>query len=201
MLHKHDPRGYSTRYDTKKRLASYWHQIDEVHNANPKRVLEIGPGSGFVARQLAPYYNLITMDIAIEQQPICVGSILNLPFRDNAFEAVLCCQVMEHLPFSNFPNCLLELRRIAAKRVILSLPDKKPFFPIQLPGIGRKKIPKPYFQPPRHDFDGQHYWEINAIGYELKKILSEIQNCGFNILKSYQVFENYKHRFIIIETK
>lgn len=196
---ENDPRGYSTLYDTKKRLASYWHQLDEVRQARVKRVLEIGTGSGFVARQLAPYYLLTTLDTSIERRPDSVGSVLSLPFKNNSFELVLCCQVLEHLPFSNFGDSLKEIKRVVSKRVVLSLPDKKPFIPIQLPRIGRRKFPHPFFKPLKHAFDGQHHWEVNAVGYESKKIVEAIQKYGFKILKDYQVFENFKHHFFVLE--
>jgi len=39
-------------YDSKARFASYWHQIQETLDLAPKKVLEIGKGSGFVSRYL-----------------------------------------------------------------------------------------------------------------------------------------------------
>lgn len=145
-----DTRGYSQLYDTKKRLASYWHQIDEARKARPKKVLEIGVGSRFVSRYLADFYNLITLDISLDLHPKCVGSILNLLFKDKILDVTLCCQVLEHLPFSSFPSALDELFRVTAKRVVLSLPDKRTFIPIQLPFIGRRKLPHPFFRPVNH---------------------------------------------------
>ena len=35
-------------YDSKERWISYWHQINEIIKLNPKKVLEIGIGNGFV---------------------------------------------------------------------------------------------------------------------------------------------------------
>jgi len=194
-----DTRGYGQLYDTKKRLASYWHQIDETRQAEPKKVLEIGVGSRFVSRYLADYYDLTTLDTSIELQPTVVGSVLSLPFKDNDFDVVLCCQVLEHLPFSSFGTALSELFRVSAKRVVLSLPDKRPFRPIQLPRIGRYKLYNPFFKPAKHVFDGVHHWEVNAIGTELEKVLEIIQTIGFRVLRDYQVFENYHHHFFILE--
>ncbi|MBU1863736.1 MAG: methyltransferase domain-containing protein [Candidatus Omnitrophica bacterium] len=175
------------------------HQIDEVRKVSPHTVLEVGVGSSFVSRYLQNYYNLTTLDISNDVGPDCVGSVTHFPFKDNTFDVVLCCEVLEHLPFSDFEAALSELKRIAKRRVIMSLPDKRPFFPVQFPIIGRIKIPYFFFHQPEHIFDGQHHWEINARGTELKKILETIENMNFAVIDTYQVFENYKHRFFMLE--
>jgi ubiquinone/menaquinone biosynthesis C-methylase UbiE len=195
-----DERGYGQLYDTKVRLASYWHQIDETRQAEPRNVLEIGPGSGFVSRYLDNYYHLTTVDISLDLFPKCIGSVLNLPFKDKTFDVTLCCQVLEHLPFSKFERALDELSTVTCKRVVLSLPDKRRFIPIQLPRLGKRMIPHPFLKPMKHVYDGQHYWEVNGIGTELGKILQIIRKQKFTIVKTYQVFENYRHRFFVLDT-
>ena len=195
---KKDKRGYSTFYDSKKRFASYWHQIDEVRKITPDSVLEIGAGSGFVRDYLKKYVNITSFDLSAELDPDCCGSVTHLPFRDETFEAVLCCQVLEHLPFDDFVTSLRELARVSSKKVVLSLPDKRKHYTIQLPGIGKKIFSNPFHRHCHHEFDGQHYWEVNAIGTELEKVLSAIREAGFRMERNYQVQENYKHRFFIL---
>jgi len=39
-------------YDSKGRFISYWYQINEIIKLNPKKVLEIGIGNGFVSKYL-----------------------------------------------------------------------------------------------------------------------------------------------------
>ena len=48
---------------------------------------------------------------------------------------------------------------------------------------------------PKHKFDGQHYWEIGKISYTLKKIIKDLRSSGFEIKKTYRVFEFRYHRF------
>jgi len=196
-----DNRGYGPLYDTKKRLASYWQQIEETREVDPSKILEIGVGSRFVSRYLSAYYNVFTMDITAELKPQCLGSVLSLPFKDKALDVVLCCQVLEHLPFSDFPTALSELYRVSGKRLVLSLPDKRYFRAIQLPKIGRYRLYSPFFRPVTHNFDGEHHWEVNAKGAELNRVLGIIETVGFKVIRTYQIFENFHHRFFILERR
>ncbi|MHA1380617.1 MAG: hypothetical protein ACTSRG_19795 [Candidatus Helarchaeota archaeon] len=49
-----------------------------------------------------------------------------------------------------------------------------------------------------HKFNGEHYWEIGKAGYPLSKIIKDIQKTGFEVEKTYRVFENPYHRFFIL---
>ena len=94
-------------YDIKERFCSYWHQIDEVLQLKPSKVLEIGVGNCFVTRYLqGKGTNVTTLDIAYDLQPDVSGSVLTIPFINASFDAVSCCQVLEHLPYENFPESL-----------------------------------------------------------------------------------------------
>lgn len=111
-------------YDTKGQFCSYWHQINEVFLSEPDSVLEIGKGTGFVFEYLRKYgISVISVDFDPMLEPDVAGSALNLPFNNNAFETILCCEVLEHLPYVNFKDSLEEIWRVAEKFVILSLPQ------------------------------------------------------------------------------
>ena len=44
---------YSSRaYNTKERVCSFWHQVDETFELGASTVLEVGPGAGFVTNWL-----------------------------------------------------------------------------------------------------------------------------------------------------
>lgn len=47
-----EPDHYYDNYDWKGRFCSYWHQINEIIELGPNRVLEIGIGNGFVSKYL-----------------------------------------------------------------------------------------------------------------------------------------------------
>jgi len=74
---------FRKEYDKKSRFISYWHQINEIIKLNPKRVLEIGVGNGFISKYLKERgVNVITLDIDKRLNPDVTGSILDIPFVD-----------------------------------------------------------------------------------------------------------------------
>jgi len=195
---------FNKSYDTKERFISYWHQINEIIKLNPKTVLEIGVGNGFVSKYLKERkVNVLTLDIDKRLNPDVVGSVLNMPFSDELFDVVACYEVLEHLPFENFSEALSEIFRVSKSYAILSLPDASRVYRVylQIPKIGifKRLIPLPRLKNPIHKFDGEHYWEIGKAGYPLSKIIKEIQTAGFRVEKTYRVFENPYHRFFILK--
>jgi len=194
---------YYKNYDSKRRFCSYWHQIQEIISLKPKKILEIGIGSGFVSKYLRDKkFNLITYDIDKTLRPDVVGTILKAPFADQSFDVVACCEVLEHLPYEDFPKALREIYRLSKKYAILSLPDSTRAYRlnIQLPKFGelKKLIPVPWLKPPVHEFNGFHYWEIGKAGYPLRKVMNEMRRAGFKIKKTYRVFEIPYHRFFVL---
>ena len=191
-------------YDSKERFCSYWHQINEIISLEPKKALEIGIGNGFVIRYLRDKeLNVTTLDIAHELRPDVAGAVLAIPFKNGSFDVVVCCEVLEHLPYSEFSKALKEIHRVSRKHVVLSLPDVTTVYRIniELPRIRpiKKLIVHPFHRPAQHAFDGYHYWEIGKIGYPLKKVKLDITSLDFNMIKTYRVFESYYHRFFLLK--
>ena len=191
-------------YDTKGRFCGYWHQIDEIISIKPKTILEIGIGSGFVTSYLKNRgFNIVSIDILQDLNSDTVGSVLDLPFGDETFNSVSCCEVLEHLPYSEFNRALSELHRVSQRYVILSLPDDTSIykFDIQLSKIMlvKKSFLNPFHKSKKHYFDGHHYWEIGKTNFSLEKIISEIRQAKFEIINSYRVFERPFQRFFILK--
>jgi ubiquinone/menaquinone biosynthesis C-methylase UbiE len=132
-----------------------------------------------------------------------VGSVLKLPFTSESFDVIACYEVLEHLPYSEFPKALKEIHRVSQKHVVLSLPDVTTVYRINLdlPRIRpiKRLVNHPLHRPVQHTFDGEHYWEIGKTGYPLKRIELDIRNAGLKIIKTYRVFEFYYHRFFALE--
>jgi len=190
-------------YDSKKRFCGYWHQIDETVSLKPKKMLEIGPGNSFVANYLKSWgVDVVTLDVLEELNPDVIGSVVQIPFSDNAFDVVSCCEVLEHMPYENFNRSIKEIRRVSQKHVVLSLPDDTAIYKadIQLPGVMliKKLISDPFPRPKPHTFDGHHYWEIGKIDYSLDRIQTYIEMAGLKIKKTYRVFERPFQRFFIL---
>lgn len=195
---------FDAGYDSKDRFCSYWHQINEILKLNPAKVLEVGIGNGFIARYLKQKaINIITLDIAQRLKPDIAGSVEAMPFPGEYFEVVACYEVLEHLPYNKFSRALKEIRRVSQKHVIISLPDVTTVyrFNIELPRIKpiKKLITHPFPRFAHHEFDGYHCWEIGKTGYTLDKIKIDIIRSGFNIIKTYRVFEFYYHRFFLLK--
>ena len=191
-------------YDTKERFISYWHQINGIISFEPEKILEIGIGNGFISKYLKDRnLNVITFDVEHGLNPDVVGSVLKLPFISESFDVVACCEVLEHLPYSEFSKALKEIHRVSRKHVVLSLPDVTTVYRIniELPRIRpiKKLIAHPFHRPAQHAFDGEHYWEIGKMGYPLKKVKNDIISLNFNMIKTYRVFESYYHRFFLLK--
>jgi SAM-dependent methyltransferase len=196
------PEHYSgLQYDSKDRFISYWTQIDQVVSVEPKSVLEVGIGNGFVHRYLKSLgVNVHTLDADARLGPDTVGSVLELPFGENAFDATCCFETLEHLPFEKFSVAVRELARVAERSVLLSLPDVTPYF-LAVVEVGfKKKVVRRFFDlpaahPPEHRFDGEHYWEVGKKGYPLARVIGELEAAGLVVEQTPRIEENPWHRF------
>jgi len=196
---------FSMSYDVKERFISYWYQISEVVSLEPADVLEIGIGNSFVANYLkAKGLKTITLDLDGRLRPDVIGDVLMLPFSQQSFDLVACYELLEHLPYDNFPKILNQFLNVARSHVILSLPDITTVYRlyIELPRMKpiKKMFKHPFPRPPIHQYDDQHYWEIGKRNYPLTRIIHDIKQSGFNIEKSYRIFEFPYHRFFVLTT-
>lgn len=208
---------YFKNYDSKKRWVSYWHQINETLNTNPKKVLEIGVGNKTVSNYLLQRnIDLTTVDIDPELNPDYVCSVTELAnaFQENSFDTVLCAEVLEHLPFNDFEKCISNIHKVTNRYVVISLPyaglkfgtsaHVRLPFKIKIPFIKYIRTIKkdflihvPLFSL-EHQFDGEHYWEIGKKGYPLKSIMNIVSKY-FVIRNFYAPYENPYHIFLVLE--
>jgi len=192
------------RYMDQKRWASLWHQLDEILQMKPKKVLEIGTGTGVLGALLKHYgVDYFSVDIDPELRPDYVAPVTDLPLEDNSFDVVACFQVLEHLPFDQFSFAIRELVRVSRDRLVISLPDAKTLwsyrFYIPKKGMVQIDLPRPRLRPKKHVFDGEHYWEINTLGFPINKISQAIKENGANIIKNYRSPDNTYHRFFVLD--
>jgi SAM-dependent methyltransferase len=193
---------YQRRYDAKDRWLAYWYQASLVCKSAPKDVVEVGGGNNTVRRLLERAgIAVTTVDIDPALHPDIIGSADALPLPDNAADTVLCAEVLEHLPFERFATALAELRRVARKTVVLSLPHwgvtlrfcfKIPFFP-ECDFLW--KIPWPR----RHVWNGEHYWEIGKTGFSPRRIRRAILATGFTIVTERVFPDDPAHRFYLLD--
>lgn len=195
----------SLRYNSKARWLSYWYQVSEVLEISPNSVLVVGKGSGIVESAIRQLSNgkieVKTIDINPEVTPDVIGDVTCIPFRNSSYDAAICCQVLEHLPFDKFSVALSELHRVTSRRVILSLPHKRKHLKIvfRAPFIGEKTIIIKHPLTVKHCTSRQHHWEI-ARGVTKKQVVKEIKRY-FDIEKEFLNEINCEHRFFILKNK
>lgn len=201
---------YNLQYLGGGRVFSYAHQIDSVLSLESQSVLEVGVGPGMVSSALrAVGIKVTTIDCQAELNPDVVASVTDLPFEDHAVDVSLCCQVLEHLPFDLFATSLRELVRVAAKGLILSLPDVTPFYEVRLrlPKLGlRRWTGTRRYRVPERERERSwrvsgHYWAIGYVETPLSRIVGLITDSGLRIDRTWRVSENPYHRFFIIDAE
>jgi len=190
-------------YVHKGRWVSYWHQIRAVLDLEPESVLVVGPGDGIVVDVLKKQIGAVkTFDIEKELNPDIVGSVDNMSLPDDSFDVILCAEVLEHLPFEKFEKCLSELKRVAGKYVVLSLPHFGPQLKLnfKIPMIKEARIAVKIPLPLKHATGGVHCWEIGKKGYPLRKIRKIIKR-QFTIKNEFIPLENQYHHFFVLEKR
>ena len=95
------------------------------------RVLEVGSGSGGAAEWLD--HEIIGVDTSFERTAErgrrnlveTPGSVTAIPLPDGSFDAVLCVEMLEHIPAEDRPRAIEELVRVLAPggRLILTFPS------------------------------------------------------------------------------
>ncbi|MHC9540243.1 MAG: class I SAM-dependent methyltransferase [Vulcanimicrobiota bacterium] len=102
-------------------LITEWLKTIEV-----KTVLDAGCGIGTLTLPLKDTYQWTGIDIspAVENfhSSTAIARLDRLPFADQSFDAVLCVDVLEHLPESYFDGALQEMARVARKAVLIVVP-------------------------------------------------------------------------------
>lgn len=206
-MKKNETRGVNSwldfsSYVTKYRYNSYWHQFDEIFSSGATSVLEIGVGNNVLLPFLeSKGVSTTTLDLESSLAPKVIGSVTSLPFADNAFDVVVCCQVLEHLPFDQFDHCLKEIRRVTNNKFVLSLPDKTLGLSVLLrvPNFlfWEFQIFSPWAVRAPIRSVKEHYWEIGRRGYPPRKIIKHLNDIGFSVERHYRVPEYPYHHFFI----
>jgi hypothetical protein len=192
-----------SRYVSKERWCSIWHQLDEILKLNPENVLEIGPGPGLFKTTAATFgIKVETMDLDPALKPDHIGSATAMPFQDNTYDVVCAFQMLEHLPYEASLLAFGEMVRVSRRSVVISLPDARAVWRYQfhVPKLGAHDflMPRPQFRAPVHEFDGEHYWEISKRGYPLPRVIADFTRY-IRLVKTYRVPDNPSHRFFVFE--
>ncbi|MDR0811035.1 MAG: class I SAM-dependent methyltransferase, partial [Paludibacter sp.] len=121
-------------YVSVQRWSSYWHQITEILDLQPATVLIIGCEDGIVGKFVGQYgINVSTFDLNPTLQPDYVGDVREIDkiLNGKRFDVIVCCQVLEHIPYEHFEDILQKFSKLA-KNVIISLPYAYSIYSITL---------------------------------------------------------------------
>ncbi len=97
-------------------------------------VLDVACGKGYLASILARDHRVVGVDVALATGDrairhqgglLCEANIERLPFRDDAFDTVVSTHTLEHV--QHLGIALAELRRVAAKRLVVVVPRQRPY--------------------------------------------------------------------------
>jgi len=99
-------------------------QLREIAKLSGRTILEVGPRAVVHDYLVWSGYEVTTLDIDPTRKPDVVADIRTLPFVDQKFDIALCADVIEHLPRSDAPYAIKELRRIA-RTILISVPWRR----------------------------------------------------------------------------
>ncbi len=202
--------GCYRNYDHVKRFIAYFYQIDLVMKMKPDNVLEIGIGNKTVSNYLKQNgVKTDTCDFDSDLKPNYIADIRQLPFKNNSYDLILACEVLEHLPWEDVDKALQELNRTTKKHVIISIPYSAATFELVFNSIFIKKILKkqfvdlfiriPAFFIGIH-FDGVHHWEMGRRGYPISRIRKTLRKYFRVLIEVRPVLDSY-HYFFVLEKK
>ncbi|MDR2424092.1 MAG: class I SAM-dependent methyltransferase [Prevotellaceae bacterium] len=199
----------SSHYDFAKyvkdisRWNSYWHQITETMSLKPENVLVVGIGDGITGNILSMQgIKVSTFDFDEKLHPDFTGNVAEIDkvLQGKHFDVLLCCQLLEHLPYDFFEGILQKMKCVA-DNVIISLPysPRNYYVSIKLPLLENRKINidiHRYYS--TFKFNGEHYWEIGWKGYRKQKIRKSIEKY-FSITKCFTAINNRYHLFFVLK--
>jgi len=195
------PGQYGPAYDDWDKWVSYYWQTRQIVDRSLRDVLEVGIGSSVVSEYLRRNgVNLTTIDIDLALGPDCVASVTDLPFRSDAFDAVLCAEVLEHMPFEHSRRAIREIHRVTRRFAFITLPRCVLSFAflVRVPVIQLREFVFRIPYPKRPRPTGEHYWESGLWGYPLSRIRREFATAGFRVLSEQRPPTNYSHWFFVL---
>ncbi len=186
-------------YYSEKRITHQWLQVALLQDLPIRSVLEIGPYLGLVTAMMASAgYAVTTLDI--EAQSHGVGSERHIqadicdvdPVAIQGFDAILCCETLEHIHWQKLDSVLQRIAAAGAPWLIISVPYEGFQFAFELYFNRLRWRWRNHFRKFRFlqrfsiasetDWEA-HKWEIGYRGHSLKAFERKIEAAGFQITK------------------
>jgi SAM-dependent methyltransferase len=119
------------RSDKEKRIKAYYKKAAELFPSDAKRVLDVGCAEGSFIELIQEKYFVIGSDFS--RAALCcfknqktLNDIGNMPFKDGSFDLITCLEVLEHLDKDTFIKAISEMKRVATKYIVVSVPNEEP---------------------------------------------------------------------------
>ena len=201
-------RYFTDDYFSHSQFISFAEQVRLVHSLNRKRILEIGIGNGIVSEYLKKAgLDVTTFDINPNLKPDIVGNVAHLDEfgLNRQFDIVLCAEVLEHTPFSDFHNIIQMISKITNEYAIITIPRaRKTLFEFQL-GIKLPKIPYVHkhiiISFPKSHIANTHHWELDSSKQTSLTSLTNIMNMHFTLIDSNSFRFRSRHYYFILKTE
>ena len=201
----------SNEYLSKERFSSYCAILKMVLKHNYQSIADIGKGSGIMAALLTNFnIPVTTIDYADNLNPDIICDVRNLNQLKEQFDCVLCCQVLEHIPFDDFDKAVKSLIAISKKAVIITIPDRRYYLEtsFKIPGFNQKNVQINLPFPIKRwnaNKNPEHLWEMNQKPYTESAVCQLIDaTCARN---NYQLAEhkridgNPTHHYFYLKSK
>lgn len=181
-------------YYSQKRILHQWTQLSLLGRVPCRRVLEVGPAMGLVTALLTNAgYDVTTLDqverpFARPVAPHLRHDIVALSGPEIAgFDAILCCETLEHLDWSAVGGVLAAFRASGAKYLLVSVPYMG--FQLALDLYANRHGMRHYFSLKkllwrrefRREPPGGHQWEVGYKGFPLRRWESRLRENGWAI--------------------
>ncbi len=194
---------HTPSYATPERFYSWGVQVQAVLRSGAASVLEVGPGPGLVSRFLRDGgLRVVTLDLDPATHPDVVGDMTRLPVGDGTVDAVVCCQVLEHVPYGVAEAALRELRRVARAFAVVSVPDVGPYYFVDV-GLPKLRLSRrwgvPWQRPPSLTFDGQHHWSLGTAQVSVERFRASLRSAGWALAGEVRPRANDYHHFFFLE--
>lgn len=95
---------------------------------NVNTILDAGCGNGWLSNRLMDRYQVVGLDYVPDALRFlrglkARGTVGRLPFQNDAFDLVVCCETIEHLDDSIYAAALSELTRVSREYVLVTVPN------------------------------------------------------------------------------
>jgi hypothetical protein len=181
-------------YYSRKRIVHQWLQVSLLEGLPVRKILEVGPALGLVTSMLLNAgYAVETLDMLpkafrFPEVRHLKRDLLALRADEIAgYDAILCCETLEHVPWSRVGDVLATFRASGAAYLLVSVPYMELQLTLDL--YLNRYVRRQHFSLKkflsRKDFtpgpEGAHQWEVGYRGYGLPVWERRLTDAGWAI--------------------